>query len=100
MLRCAELAHQVDERVVLLARTADPDDVVEEEFVAVRRRETLVRYIRSVDQDSPERAHLGLDTECCRRFGAQGSEAPFGWALLSRLVSYQVRPARRLPGRP
>jgi hypothetical protein len=38
----AALAHHVDERVVLLTRATYPDDVVEEQLVAVRGRQPLV----------------------------------------------------------
>ena len=48
-------AHQVDERVVLLARAARPDHVVEQQLVAVRRRQPLVREVRAVDDHAAQR---------------------------------------------
>ena len=56
----AALAHQVDEGVVLLARAPHPDDVVEEQLVAVRRRQALVRQVGPVDHHRPERPDLGV----------------------------------------
>jgi hypothetical protein len=55
--------HQVDERVVLLPRAADPDDVVEEQLVAVRRRQALVREVRPVHDHRPQRPDLGAHAE-------------------------------------
>ena len=59
----AALAHQVDERVELLARAAHPDDVVEQQLVAVRRRQPLVREVRAVDDDAAQRPDLRGDAE-------------------------------------
>ena len=59
----AALAHQVDEGVVLLARAAHPDHVVEEQLVAVRRREALVGEVGPVDHHGPQRSDLRVGAE-------------------------------------
>jgi len=59
----AARAHQVDERVELLPRPAHPDDVVEQQLVAVRRREPLVRQVGPVDDDAVQGPDLGGDAE-------------------------------------
>ena len=72
----AVLAHQVDERVELLPRAANPDHVVEEELVAVRRREPVVGEVGAVHEHRPERPHLGVRAERVRGDGCH-RVAPF-----------------------
>ena len=73
----AALAHEVDERVELLAGPAHPDHVVEQQLVAVRRRQALVRQVRAVDDDAAQRPDLGGDAELggggrgCHGFSSQ-----------------------------
>ena len=62
----AATAHQIDERVVLLPRPADPDHVVEQQLVTVRRRQALMGEIRAVDDHRPKRSDLGVGTESLR----------------------------------
>ena len=50
------------ERVVLLLRTADPRDAVEEQLVVVARGEPLQLRTRSVEHHGLERADLAVDT--------------------------------------
>ena len=57
------VAHQVDERVELLARPAHPDHVVEQQLVAVGRRQALVREVGAVDDHAAQRPDLGGDAE-------------------------------------
>ena len=59
----AALAHQVDEGVELLAGAAHPDDVVEEQLVAVRRREPFVREVGPVHHHRLELADLGVRSQ-------------------------------------
>ena len=72
----AALAHQVDERVVLLARAPHPDHVIEQQLVTVRRREALVREIGAVHDHRPKRPDLGVGTEVALWNGLHVS-APF-----------------------
>ena len=73
----AALAHQVDERVELLAGAAHPDHVVEQQLVAVRRRQALVREVGPVDDHAAQRPDLGRDAELggggrgCHGFSSQ-----------------------------
>ena len=59
------------ELVVLVLRPLDPEHVVEEQVVMVRRRQPLEAELRAVDHHLAERAYLGVDTErwhgCCSR---------------------------------
>ena len=57
------LAHQVDEGVVLLPCAPHPDHVVEQERLAVRRREALVCDVRPVHHDRAQLADLRVDAE-------------------------------------
>jgi hypothetical protein len=66
----AALAHQVDERVVLLPGSPHPDHVVEEQVMAVAGRQALVRDVGSVDHHGPQRPDLGVGAE--RRCGHGG----------------------------
>ena len=59
----AALAHQVDERVVLLAGAPHPDHVVEEQLVAVGGGQPLVREVRAVHHHGAQRPDLGGDAE-------------------------------------
>ena len=56
-------AHQVDEGVVLLPRAPHPDHVVEEEVVAVARRQALVGDIGPVHEHGAERPDLRVRAE-------------------------------------
>ena len=67
----AAVAHQVDERVELLARAPHPDHVVEQQLVAVGRREPLVREVGPVDHHRSELSPPGG--------GAQGA---VGWGVV------------------
>ena len=59
-------AHHLDERVELLLGAAHPDHVVEQELVAVGRREALVRQVGAVDDHRAQRPDLrvGADRRC------------------------------------
>ena len=59
----AALGERVGERVVLLARPLDPEDVVEEKLVLVSRREAPQLEVGTVEDDPPERPDLGADVE-------------------------------------
>ena len=80
----AALAHQVDERVVLLPGAPHPDHVVEEQLVAVRRREPLVREVGPVHHDRSERPDLRV----ARRVAVSVS------VLMSRSPSRLLRGSR------
>ena len=56
------MAHGVHEGQMLDAGLLDPDDVVEEQFVAIRRGESGKRCPRSMDQNAPKLADLGMDS--------------------------------------
>ena len=56
-------AHQVDERVELLAGAPHPDHVVEQQVVAVGGGQALVREVRAVDHHGVQRPDLGGDSE-------------------------------------
>ena len=72
----AALAHQVDERVVLLAGAPHPDHVVEQQLVAVRRREPLVGEVGPVHHHRAELPDLGVGSK--RGFGGSAhSVSPF-----------------------
>ena len=68
----AARAHQVDERVELLPRAPHPDDVVEEQIVAVARREPLVRQVGPVHHHRVELPDLRVCSEDGVGDGAQG----------------------------
>jgi hypothetical protein len=56
-LDCAS-AHDLDEPVELLLGAAEPDDVVEQQLMAVGRREPFMRKVRTVDDHSTKRSDL------------------------------------------
>ena len=56
----AAIAHQVDEGVVLLAGPPHPDHVVEEQLVAVGRRQPLLREIGPVHHHGAELPDLRM----------------------------------------
>ena len=56
------MAHGVHEGQMLDAGLLDPDDVVEEQFVAIRRGEPGKRCARSMDQNAPKLADLGMNS--------------------------------------
>ena len=56
-----------DELVVLVLRALDPEHVVEQQLVVVRRREALQAQVRSVDHDLAQLAHLRVHTELAHR---------------------------------
>lgn len=60
----APVAEHVREAVVLGARPADPEHVVEEEGVLVARSEPFELQIRPVQDDAAEPPGLGVDMEC------------------------------------
>src|SRR5215472_1191010 len=60
------LLHLGDEVVVVLARLMDPDDVVEEEIVAVARRQPLMRAAGRADHHGLQLADLGMGAEGAR----------------------------------
>jgi hypothetical protein len=62
-------AHQVDERVELLAGPADPDDVVEQKLLGVARRQPLVREVGPVHHHRVQLPHLRVGPEDSRGFG-------------------------------
>ena len=57
------IAERVGERVVFLAGPFDPEDVVEEELVAVRGCEPPELEVGAVEEDASQRADLGIDVE-------------------------------------
>jgi hypothetical protein len=61
------VAHDADEGVVLLLRAFDPDDVVEEQLLGVRRRQPRVLTARPVDEYLVQLPDLGIDAEPRRR---------------------------------
>jgi len=66
----ATSTHDVREGVELLPRPANPDHVVEEQLVAVRGRQPLVREVGSVDHHRAELADLRMRPERGVRRGA------------------------------
>ena len=60
----AALAHRLGEDVVFLLGPTHPDDVVEEQFVDVRRCQPGVLQTRSMDHDLAQPADLGMDSKC------------------------------------
>ena len=62
--------HEVGERVELLPRAANPDHVVEEQLVAVRRRQPLVREVGPVHHHRAELPDLRMCPERGVRRGA------------------------------
>ena len=59
--------HLGDELVVLVLRPLDPQDVVEQQVVVVRRRQPLEAQVRAVDHDLAQLADLGVDAELAHR---------------------------------
>ena len=59
----AALAHLRHELVVLVLGALDPEHVVEQQVVVVRRREPLQAQLRPVHHHLAQRAHLGVDSE-------------------------------------
>jgi hypothetical protein len=55
------LAHLVDEVLMVALGVLDPEDVVEQQVVAVRRREALVGQPGRADQHLAQAADLGVD---------------------------------------
>ena len=91
----AALAHHVDERVELLPRAAHPDDVVEQQLVAVRGGQSLVGEVGAVDDHAAERADLRSDAKfggggwCCHGYSSLSSGRP-------RRRRTRSRPRKRL----
>ena len=84
----AAFAHLVDEVEMIALGVVHPQDVVEQERVAVRRRQPRVRQARRADHDLVQRADLGMDSVCgCRLRGRSllggagfgGTVAAGGW---------------------
>ena len=63
----ASLAHPSDELVVLVLRPLDPQHVVEQQVVVVRRRQALQAEVRAVDHHLAQLADLGMHTELAHR---------------------------------
>ena len=63
----APVAHDADEGVVLLLRALDPDHVVEQQLLGVRRRQPGVLAARPVHEHLVELAHFGSDAELLSR---------------------------------
>ena len=59
----AALLHLQHEVVMVLLRLMDPDHVVEEQVVAVARRQPLMREARAADHDGPQLADFRMDAE-------------------------------------
>ena len=59
----AALAHHLAEHVVLGLGAADPQHVVEQQLLGVRRRQRRVLEARPVDHDLAQLADLGMDAE-------------------------------------
>ena len=72
-----------DELVVLVLGPLDPQHVVEQQLVVVRRREPLQAEVRTVDHHLAQLAHLGVHPEV--------SSSPF---LLASPRSRTLVPAR------
>ena len=75
----SSFAHPGDELVVLVLRPLDPQHVVEQQLVVVRRRQPLQAQVRAVDHHLAELAHLRVHTELAHDL------------FLSRLVGYDRR---------
>ena len=59
----ATLAHHLAERVVFRFGLADPQDVIEQQFLGVRRGQTGVLQARPVHHDLAQLAHLRVHSE-------------------------------------
>ena len=59
----AALAHPGDELVVLVLGPLDPQDVVEQQLVVVRRREPLQAEVGAMDHHLAQPPDLGVDAE-------------------------------------
>ena len=59
----AAVAHLLHEVEVVALGVVDPHDVVEQQVVAVGRREPLMRPARRADHDLAQLAHFGVDAE-------------------------------------
>ena len=69
------LAHLLDEAIVLELRPLDPQHVVEQQLVVVRRGQPLETEIRAMDHHLAQLAHLGVGTELCHRSSVRLSPA-------------------------
>ena len=78
----AALDERVGERVVLLARALDPEDVVEQQRVLVARRQPLELAVGPVQQHPPQRPDLRADV-CARG----GLDAHVGTSVAAMVIS-------------
>ncbi len=82
----AALAHTGDELVVLVLRPLDPQHVVEQQLIMIRRRQPLEAEVRAVDHHLAQLADLGMHTELAH--GAPlpcgGSDVADGWCANER----------------
>jgi hypothetical protein len=60
----AVIAHLRGELVVLILRTLDPQHVVEQQIVVIRRGQSLQTELGSMHHHLPEPAHLRVNAEC------------------------------------
>ena len=75
---------QVDELVVLLARLAHPQHIVEEELARIRRREALKTQARTMNEDLSETADFGADVEAAHACTLADGGFEEGESLTSR----------------
>src|SRR5690606_42029959 len=72
-----------DERVVLTLRVLHPDDVVEEQPVAVGRGKPSEAQLRAVHDDLAQRAHLRVDAEQLVGHDSLPPERVSAWRFIS-----------------
>src|SRR5207245_4899963 len=86
------LGERIGEGVVLLARALDPEHVVEEQLVLVRRREPFQLKVRAMQQRPSQRPDFRTDEEPRRCLGGPIGAAAFLFENRHRYIPSALPP--------
>src|SRR5207302_1511158 len=65
----AAVAQHLDELIVFPLRPLHPENVIEEQFIVIGRRQTLEAQLRTMDKDFSQLSDFGIDAELPSRRG-------------------------------